>query len=1538
MPQHDPFKILDELDLDLPEETKPEGTSTFGDAFDNVVKSLENISNVAGRLNPFTAPGLLAQDIPGAIERGQQEAVRGSAGAIGGLEFEQKKNFISDVVIPVLDAPGRAFTEGRLQISENPLAGGIKIAESFGHLIATPFSALDQTLRHHGLETQANIIAYPFEKTAEGVAGGTALIDTGLEAIGFDKKKQNEALRLLVIGMGVPIEMAYKDFSDEKLDQIATNLNQFNQLLAQFAIPIGAKGIAQFVKGRFPKQPSKVSIDPSRGEVFDLETGELIGKRPQIAETSERTKRGEPTVLESEFEQVSVGEVGFEAPDAKIRFTPEREIINSNLKIDIANARQRRGELIKRRDALNTEIKETKKRSPERKAKLEERRDVVDELNLLDESIETDTKFLEVTGAFKEVRQVRDLKQIDDVRRTPVEGAGENVPSEINFAIATEPGARTISKVTVGGRGSRGEITFTRTAPVKRGVAETKTFNLFPEKFVEKRPLDTGKLKKILDFAEENGIYNETLGLIRNESFKRGLNKEFEQALSDVGRIKPEAPPEPVPPGRRLVEPEIIERTNKNGNKYYYNTRTKKIAKKEDFIKQQEERSGEVKEQEAGEVSTEQGEPPIREPEVKVEEGTPLREGEGEQKAQAEIRGEEAKPTEPVSREKTTDFNDKQGLETFTYKGKPNNFTQERTFVQESIDKLLSELEGFNDNVRIGRDINFEIGDFKATIENPTLETLKKIRTNTSKTLKAILRADLISPRIIERGINPKGKIDLDAVNRAKERLSKKQRENLNRTNIGVDPSMIPDLAIVGADFIRKGAKTLREFTKAMQKEYGKEIRPFILRIHKQAKIIAKEQKKEVDRVEIITDEGTITEAELIKNRELMEQRGSTFNKTRESIKREVGSFRFFAKEKLVPKDSRLLKIDPEIYRQVKKAEFNKMVKHRKEERIATNFLDPLKKAVSKDAWHDLDILFKNELEGAIRDVLKKEGGSVGNIKAFEDAFGKVKVMLENFREELGIPKTKPFYWPRMVKDPKGYMDRFYEVISAKTGKDFTFVLKDIFDRLILDKEARIGRELTIEEMADVINGAMRGYNPGITLARFANEFKRAVDVVDAEMSQFMHDFDASLMSYVEQARTKLETRRFFGQKSGDSPAVNESSIGRLIAEGKLRTEKPLKPEDLRELTNILRSGFEPRGTTGFMTMIKEVGYITRLFNYLGAMTQLGDFYATLYRAPVRGFGSLARAFISPTKLIHPSDVQLRKIAYDVNQMAKEFADPRQRGKIMKRTVEWSFFKFIDVGMKETFANTLFNQYKRLAKADKLKKGHKDYWRFEKRFGDRADEVIQEFADIEAENMTGRMAFQLLDELDAIQPITVWSTPEAFNTSGQAQIVYQMKTFALRRIDFVLNESVRRMRNSTLPTIERLRAGKSLAGLLAAIVLSEGSVDIAKDILKGRPVNIPDIVLDNLLGIVLMSRYDAKRIKRDGLASAIVDKLSPVLGLFDDVIRDMIGLFGSKSPEFRTIRNFPVAGELIYNWIRDAATTKKGRGSRSNQNRGSGRE
>lgn len=168
--------------------------------------------------------------------------------------------------------------------------------------------------------------------------------------------------------------------------------------------------------------------------------------------------------------------------------------------------------------------------------------------------------------------------------------------------------------------------------------------------------------------------------------------------------------------------------------------------------------------------------------------------------------------------------------QSFTFKGKKNDFKQERTFVKESIDPLLAEFPEVPYKIpnkervyfKLGRDIEFNIGGFKVKLENPAFDVLERIQKNTKSKFEK--KSGLRAQPLLKAG----GKIDIDAVNKAKVNIINK---TLGRTNLGFDPTLIKDFATIGTFHFNKGVKKFGDWAKKMREELGKKINPFLLKI-----------------------------------------------------------------------------------------------------------------------------------------------------------------------------------------------------------------------------------------------------------------------------------------------------------------------------------------------------------------------------------------------------------------------------------------------------------------------------------------------------------------------------------------------------------------------------------------------------------------------------------------------------------------------------------------------------------------------------------
>ncbi len=1293
---------------------------------------------------------------------------------------DDKKNYIDDVVVPVLSAPTETLKEGISQFGENPIAGGLKVIESIGHLLGTPFAGLDKTLRHHGLEAEANIIAYPFEKVSEGVVLGEQGIQTLMEdnIPGYTVEKEYEAIRIALMSQGVTPDVAYS-LDNEKLSEIQKNISSVTQIGAQFSLGGAlhkAGGVGKQIGKKFQKK-LPVNVDPLGKETrlgLGVEETALVrqeGKpqqRPFIA-----SETGSITKNLTKNEQIQLGEIRLDRDN----IVNERIRVKDKIEVDRQKFKEVKGKGVKKQ--VLKDIKESTKRLKE-----------------LDEIIDNRNKEIYSYLQEGEVKHIKGLipekgKQRKITIKSKQQGRVNAITSKLD--VATE--------------------------------------SLFRDKMTKQEAFNEidHAMRSTKDLAGKEHDYY--------------IQAKQRRVAEELGYKDWKDVPETlkVYRGESGVESKPI--TTEQGNTYQNYTLRKDIA--QEFAGKE----GRVYEYD------------INKNDIKWITRRHLT------KNESEIIADPSK------------------VSVKQMEGKAGSIEEVKTKV---------EAEG----LRVDKD-KFQ------RIKDKDYVSVTDPKTNFTRTLDA-------------------SKIDAE-LKRFREEQGQTIRKNKGKggqLNIMFDPTQLADIVKTGADLVGKGYKSFGKWADQMKKTYGEEISPHLVKLWDMSKVVVKET-KDRERVPKQTSEKKFaTEKEVSEYRKIYIKRNSPLSKTKESIKETGESLGKTGRQILKPLDTRLREIDPALYRTVKLNDHIKETKIRAEEEIASKLVKPkgkfLKKTMDSKDVADLDLAFKQENEIKVREIAKKYG--------LTKELNTVINLLNKVGKELGINK-EGFYFPRMVRDYKGYATEVYKILNKEPQ------VKGILDKVLDEYASKKGSKLTVEEEAHIINNAIRGYIPGITLSKFANEFARTVKQVDAKTAQYLHNWDNSLMMYLQEARMKIENRKLLGKKSGEVPEITDKSIGRLIAERKLESSKPFTPEELGEITQILKAGIEPTGVPAWANLIKDVGYTTTLFNYFSSITQLGDIYAPLYRTPL---GTLKAGVKMATG--RSAVENLKRIGIDVNQIGREFTNPRQRSQFSRFMAKVSLFRWADMGMKKLAVNTYYERYRSLAKQDKLVEGHPAYHRFKQRFGDKADEVINEFKTTPKGELTSRMAFQLWDELDAHQPISRWSLPEKYHTSAAMQLGYQMKTFALRRADHILNESVRVMRNKNLSKTERIQGVKNFFNLMAVVLASEQATGVTKEFIKNlmkqgkfdlekafeqtyaNPDMHTSILVDNLMGVVLLSRYDLKTIQKDGLLSTLAAKILPITSVADNFTKDMIG---GTFPKYTT-KSIPLVGTALYEWLLESTKGKKG--------------
>jgi hypothetical protein len=369
-------------------------------------------------------------------------------------------------------------------------------------------------------------------------------------------------------------------------------------------------------------------------------------------------------------------------------------------------------------------------------------------------------------------------------------------------------------------------------------------------------------------------------------------------------------------------------------------------------------------------------------------------------------------------------------------------------------------------------------------------------------------------------------------------------------------------------------------------------------------------------------------------NRQEYIKKHNIVNKTKESVKDAVKGSKKFLKDTFEPIETSLKKIDPEIYRQVKKFEFNHDAKQVKYHKVLTDYLDKKRGSkMTKEELADFDIALNNGWSGDAKAMAKKHG--------FINEFNKVVKLKDQLADEIGIKNKIENHFPRMIED----FDKFIDFMEENFAD-----VSNIFKKMIADKEMKIGHKIGEDQKAMLINNALRGYNPGIKLSDLGNMRKRVIPVLDANFNKFYSSSDNAIVKYVNHMNELIEARRFFGKGEFD---INES-IGKYLKD--VANEKKLSPSQAKEVVEILKARFNQKGINNpFLTVLRDVGIVTKLANPLGTLTQLKDLSFSIYKSGRDVPKNL-------TDVVRKKgEYKLDEIGVDPLRIAEELADPRNR-------------------------------------------------------------------------------------------------------------------------------------------------------------------------------------------------------------------------------------------------------------------------------------
>lgn len=589
-----------------------------------------------------------------------------------------------------------------------------------------------------------------------------------------------------------------------------------------------------------------------------------------------------------------------------------------------------------------------------------------------------------------------------------------------------------------------------------------------------------------------------------------------------------------------------------------------------------------------------------------------------------------------------------------------------------------------------------------------------------------------------------------------------------------------------------------------------------------------------------------------------------------------------------VPISTRLGNIDQKLKHAVRKFVFNIGLYTHEDHQKVKPFIEKVSDTFSEEDYRIFDLALKN------RDQVKAE--FLADKYGIQEEWRAVREVLDGLYIEardvgLNINYIEE-YFPRKVKRGMAL-----EYMAAMRGHEQWSEIEAAL------KEADPDNDFTAEEQAAFVNSFLRGFSSNrINLSRPSFTKERTVDHITPEFNKYYEDSMPTLIEYIGALRNSIEARRLFGKAASDRDTNIGNYVLSLVRDGVIAADQEA------ELKEILKAVVEPNGTHGFVGWLKNSTYIYTMGSPISAITQIQDLAFSLHK------NGYFRTVLALTKSLTGNQI-LKKEDIGIDNILQEFETDTRAARFVRMTFKAVGLTFMDNVGKETYIEA---SYRRL-KAAAEKGGAAFDAQMQIIFGDQANTVK---TDLIAGRMTEDVKYLLFSELSDVQPISLAEMPVHYLNQGNWRVMYMLKTYTMKQIDIYRREIFSEVASGDP---KRMANGmKNLIGLAAALMMMGMSSDALKDLLLGRDIDLSDLVIDNLLKLLGISKFQIYKSKEEGIGNAIFRFLTPpVLAPLDD-LRDVgkIVKGKKKAKDADVLQRVPLIGKFYYWWV-GGGTKKK---------------
>lgn len=584
-------------------------------------------------------------------------------------------------------------------------------------------------------------------------------------------------------------------------------------------------------------------------------------------------------------------------------------------------------------------------------------------------------------------------------------------------------------------------------------------------------------------------------------------------------------------------------------------------------------------------------------------------------------------------------------------------------------------------------------------------------------------------------------------------------------------------------------------------------------------------------------------------------------------------------KKIMIPLSTRAKRVAPTLRNKIRRYEFDVL----ETKQAYYREIEPMLKKWQKFSKEDsiaFDLALKNGATD-IRDELLRKYGATEDFAKVTETLDDIYYKANDAGLEVGYIED---YFPRKVKDKDG-------LLSYLRGTDEWSGFQEA-----LHREDPHG-QFSAEEQAEFIDKYLRGIvRADLAAYKYSSEKARKLDTIDNVLNQYYADSMQALIAYIDGMNARISTVNFFGRNREN---VDES-IGEFVAY--LLNNNEIKPSQVDEVKSILNAVFKRRGVgSKWIKAGRDMSYIYTMGGVNTAITQLDDIFVAAYKGGV--INTFSAAFQKD---------RVTKKDLGLDSIAAEFVE----GSGVSKAVNWVFkhngIELIDGFGKNALLNGVLKKMEQMSDAD-LRKYLEPVME---------EETEQTMKDIRNGELSANVRFFLFNELSDMQPVSLSELPELYNVGGNARIFYMLKSFMLKRIDTLRNEVYDKMRSSDQAT--RIEGWKNMYRLILLMMLGGATKDLIIDLMYNRAIDLNDTVVNNLLGMVGISKYNIYQVREEGMGHTLaIFATPPLFSVAEDLSGDVNKYISGKREfkDFEVFKGLPIIGRFYY-WLYGGGKTK----------------